>query len=58
MLWNLSEKQTEVVKGIQSICFCRFDQTAQNSTGFCSIGRFNQNKNFRSRVNGRIPCLA
>ena len=58
MLWNIREKQIEILKDIQFICLCCFDQAVQNSTGFYSIGRFNQNKFLRPRVNGRIACSA
>ena len=49
MLRNLSEKQIEVLKGIQSICFGCFNQAVQDSTGFGSIGRFDQNKIFPTK---------
>lgn len=58
MQWNIREKQIEILKGIQSIRLCCFDQAVQNSTGFYFIGRFNQNKFLRPRVNGRIACSA
>lgn len=49
MLWNLGEKQIEVLKSIQSISFCCFDQAVQDSTGFRTIGRFYQNKIFSAK---------
>ena len=49
VLRNLSEKQIKILKGIQSIYFGCFNQAVQDSTGFCSIGRFNQNKIFSTK---------
>ena len=38
---NLSKQQVEIFKSIYHVCFCCFNQTVEDRTCFCTIGRKN-----------------
>lgn len=56
MLRDLSKQQVEIFRSIDHVYFCRFNQTVQDCTCLCTVGRFDPCKVFATNCK-RSDCL-
>lgn len=50
MLRNLSEQQIEIFKSIYHVRFCRFNQTVEDCTSLCTVGRYCMRRPLASKI--------